>query len=246
MHRLVALTGGLLALVLFVGACGVSGSGRMERIDPNDVSFGLADTSTTSTTTTTTLPPSTTLPFEISTTTTQPIAATTTIVAQEAVDFFFATGKRLIKVQLLMPTGATALQLVTKLVRDVPTDLGVRPLIPPSTLVTVDVVDGVATVDLPATIFDGLSAADQRLLFGQVVLTILGSAVGVGQVKFSVGGEEILAILGDGSRGEPGELLTSADYQNLTDQVDPPDVTTTTVAPETTVSSGETTTTVAP
>ena len=242
MRRLVGLTGGLLALVLFVGACGVSGSGKMERIDPKDVSFGLSDTSTTSTTTTTTLPPSTTAPLELSTTTTQPVASTSTIVAQEAVAYFFATGKRLIRLPLLTPQGATASQLVTKLVRDIPTDQGVRALIPPTTLVTVDVVDGVATVDLPAAIFDDLSPPDQRLLFGQIVLTILASAAGVGQVTFSVGGEAIRAILGDGSRGEPGELLTAADYQNLTDQVDPPDFTTTTAPPETTVPPVEPTT----
>lgn len=239
MRRVLLLTAAAFGLLLIGAGCGVQGSNKMNEIDPGDVPFGLSETSTTSTTTSTTVAPSTTMapsttaPPEPSTT----VVVTTVAIETEPVDLYFPTGSRLAKISKPLAKDAKAPQILAALVDGPPAgDLGtgLRTIIPSRAIMAVEVVAGVAVVELPLDLFDGVSPADERLVYGQIVLT-LTSARGIGQVSFTQGAEPLRVILEDGSRGEPGQLLVFDDFdQLLTGGVVLPPVTSTTSTTSTT------------
>lgn len=234
MRRLVGLTVLLLAVTV---ACGVPTSGELERISSDGVPFDLTATSLATTTTTTTIAPSTTEPPIPPTT----LAPTTTL-QTELVDLYFASGSRLKPIQQALAGQPGPEQLLAALVIGPPegsVGIGLRAIIPTDAKLSVQVVDGIVVVDLPAGLFDGMSATDQRLVFGQIVMTMTPRQIG--QVRFTLAGEPLQVFLGDGSLSEPDQPVSFGDYDELL-STNIPEITTTTTSttlPETTVAPGE-------
>lgn len=246
MRRLVLLTVAVLAVTV---ACGVPTSGDLESISEDGVPFDLTATSTTSTTTTTTMAPSTTAPPVPPTT----LETTSTTIENEVVDLYFASGGRLKPIKQPLAGQPGPEQLLAALVQGPPEGAlgtGLRAIIPTDADLTVQVVEGIVVVDLPAGLLDGMAIRDQRLVFGQIVMTMTPRQIG--QVRFTLAGEPLRVILGDGSESEPGQPVSFSDYDVLL-STNVPDVTTTTTttAPPTSVDPAITTpptaeTTVAP
>jgi hypothetical protein len=229
MRRLLVLTG---VMILAIAACGVPDRSDFEAINSKDIPFHLADPSTTTTTTTlapSTVAPSTTAAVSTSTTTIPPTSST---LATEGVDLYFAAGSQLTPVLVQLAPRAQAPQVLAALSDGpLPGDVGgrgLRAVMRRGARLTVEVRGGVANVDLPADVFDGLSPSDQRLVFGQIVLT-LSNRPGIGQVSFTQAGVPIRAYLGNGQLSEPGGAVAADSYtQLLAGGTAPPPVTTTT------------------
>jgi hypothetical protein len=224
MRRLIVLT--LIAVFgIGVAACGLPTDDEFTRIDEADDGFGLSRPSTT--TTTTTLAPTTT----IDATTSTVIETTTTSIPVEPVDVYFPTGRQLAVVQLLT-TPDPALDQVMALILDGPPDgeafASLRSILPANAVVTATRANGVAVIDFPEGIFNDMEPRDQRLVCGQIVLTMT-SQRGVGQVLFTQAGQPLSVFLGDASRTEPNQTVSAEDYSMLlTGGGDPIDTTTTT------------------
>jgi hypothetical protein len=194
----------LASLVAFaslfaVAACGVVGDGKVSKLKP---SFGLDDT----------LAPSTT---EASTTTAVPTtvnqASSTTAVQTEPVRLYFITNGQLIYVTQAVPAPA-APQLIIKALQAGPQgELGfaLRTAVPARAVVNVQTNAGIASVELPTGFFDSIAVTDQRLVIGQIVLTLTDSR-GVGQVQFNQ------AVPKPSGEVTPaGQVLTKNDFQTL-------------------------------
>lgn len=230
MRRLVVLSA-VAVLGVVVAACGLPSDDDFTRIDEADDGFGLSQTSTTSTTTT--LAPTT----SIDATTSTSIAITTTSLAVEPVDIYFPIGRQLQKVQVPLSVGPSLNQVLVSMLSGPPPGdafVGLRSILPADAVITVSKVNGVAVVDFPEGIFDEMEPRDQRLVFGQIVLTMT-SQRGVGQVRFTKAGEPFSVYRGDGSLtspDDPAETVSADDYMSLLTGTDVPiDPTTTTAAP---------------
>ncbi len=226
MRRLVVLSvGAVLAVVL--AACGLPADDEFTRIDPGDDGFGLSLASTTTVTTST--EPSTT----IDATTSTSIADTTTSIPGVFVDIYFPVARQLGKVPMLLPPDPQLNQVMARILKGpLEGDLftGMRTILPADADVTANNVGGVAVVNFPNDVFDGISPNDQRLVFGQIVLTMT-SQRGVGQVRFTQGEEPMSVFLGNGSSSVATESVLRSDYTNLLGgSVDPIQTTTTTIA----------------
>jgi len=232
------LLGGVI-LAAAVAGCGIPESSGFEPIDQDDVPFGLSDTTTTSTT----LAPTTTIE---ATSTTAALEPTTTI-SVEQVELYFVSGTSQLKPALRggLSSPVTLSQVMAALVDGPPegdAGIGLRSVIPEAADITVTESGGVAEVDLPTGIFDDLSATDQRLLFGQVTLTMTRRP-GIGQVRFTLGGEPTEVFTGGGDVRAPGDTVSFDDYFILTTGATPTTTTTTTTTttvPETVVPAGVT------
>jgi hypothetical protein len=194
----------LATTALAVGVCGITacsvvGDGKVSKLKP---SFGLDDTLATTTTeaATTTLVP-----------TTVNQASSTTAVQTEPVRLYFITNGQLTYVTQAVPAPA-APQLIIKALQAGPQgDLGfaLRTAVPSRAAVNVQTNAGIAVVELPAGFFDSIAVTDQRLVIGQIVLTLTDSR-GVGQVQFNQ------AVPKPSGEVTPaGQLLTKNDFQTL-------------------------------
>lgn len=135
----------------------------------------------------------------------------------DAVDLYFVASEALVRVQRLVAgevTPAAALDLLAAGPGGEAGLVGLRTAIPPEFAPDVQVVRGVALVDLGDVRLASLSPADQRLLIAQLVLT-LTSRNGVGQVVFSVAGEPIAVPRGRGDLVEPLTPVTYDDYVGM-------------------------------
>jgi spore germination protein GerM len=192
----------LLAGALLLGACGLPNDDAYTAIQPDDLPFGISDTTTTSTTTTT-LPPATT------TTTAPEATTTTTTIPSQPVSLYFVLNGHLQPVVRSVPLPISPQTVLDKLEagpleQDLPA--GVRSAVPQNSVGNVTVSGGVATVDLspnfvqPTTGTEQLPVpnVDQPLAFGEIVLT-LTSLPGIGQVRFTAGGQPQGALAADGS-----------------------------------------------
>jgi spore germination protein GerM len=224
-RRTVLIAAGIL--VVAIAGCGIPDSSGFRPVNRDDIPFDLAET----TTTTTTLPPTTTIE---STSTTAAIETSTTI-STEPVELYFVSGSQLTPVSIALASPTTPSQVMAALLDGPPSgDLGIglRSVIPRGADITVGESAGVAEVDLPNGIFDTLTATDQRLLFGQIVLTMTRRP-GIGQVRFTLDGEPTEVFTGSGDVRAPGETVSSDDYRELTTGAAPTttSTTTTTTAP---------------
>lgn len=222
-HRLPLLA--CLATLATLGACGLPADDRFEPIGAGDDRFGLAQT----TLPTTTLAPTTT----VDATTTTALATTSTI-ATELVQLYFITGRQLTSIATPLPSEPALGQVMAALLEGPPSGglgTGLRTTLPNGADIFVSSRAGIATVDLPAGIFDPLEPSDQRLVFGQIVLT-LTDRPGVGPVVFTIDGEPMRVFRGDASLTELGESVSRDDYVGLLSGA--PAATTSTTAPVTT------------
>jgi Sporulation and spore germination len=198
----------LLALAA-TGACGVpTGNDTFSEIPPDEIQFGLDATSTTTTTTSTT---STTVPVLPETT----ALATTTTIRLEPVQIYFLSRGRLQPITIDLPPGSSPEQVADVLEAGPPPDIALDTLIRDGLIVSSVEEGGVLTVDLDPDTFDRVPSTQQTEAIGQIVLTMLSSLRGVGQVTFTLGGEAIAVKKGNGQLSDVGEPLSYDDYANL-------------------------------
>jgi len=205
----------LAAGALVLAACGLPNDGAYTAIQPDDLPAGISDTTTTSTTTTT---------VPLATTTTAPQATTTTTtIPSQAVSLFYVLNGRLQPVVRPFPLPVTPQTVMDRLEEGpLPQDQppGLRSAVPANSLGAVTVSAGVATVDLAAAFVQPSTGTeqlpvpnvDQPLAFGEIVLT-LTSLPGIGQVRFTVGGQPQGALAADGSLVEGP--VSADNYANL-------------------------------
>jgi len=96
-----------------------------------------------------------------------------------------------------------------------PPDIALDTLIRDGMIVSSVTEGGVLTVDLDPDTFDRVPSTQQTEAIGQIVLTMLSSLRGVGQVTFTLGGEAIAVKKGNGQLSDVGEPLSYDDYANL-------------------------------
>jgi spore germination protein GerM len=231
MRRLVLLSLAVVVGVL-VAACGAPDSG-FSRIDPSEDGFGLSETSTTTSTTTTTIPPSTS---ESATTSTSVAESTTSTIPSEPVTVYYPSGRQLAPAELQLAPNPSLYQVMALILKGPPEGelyVGMRSILPDDAEINVENVEGVAVVDFPAGLFDDMPPNDQRLVFGQIVLTMT-SQRGVGQVRFRQAGADMSVYLGNAGTTEAGQLVTKQDYTALVDNPPPPIDTTTSTTTTTT------------
>jgi spore germination protein GerM len=194
----------IVVTTLFLTGCGLPAEDSFQPITRDD-RFGLSQTTTPSTT----AAPTTT----VDATTTTALATTSTLVA-ELVELYFITGRQLTGVATPLPLNPALGQVMAALLAGKPEGglgTGLRSALPEGAEISVVSEAGIATVDLPATIFETLDPLDQRLMFGQIVLT-LTDRPGVGPVVFTIAGEPTRVYRGDASLTEPGQAVSRDDY----------------------------------
>ena len=203
-----ATTAAVVLVLATSGACGVpTGSETFSEIPPSEIQFGLDATSTTTSTSTT----STTVPVLPETT----ALATTTTIRLEPVQIYFLSRGRLQPITIDLPPGSSPEQVADVLEAGPPPDIALDTLIRDGLIVSSVVDGGVLTVDLDPPTFDRVPSTQQTEAIGQIVLTMLSSLRGVGQVTFTLGGEAIAVKKGNGQLSDVGEPLSYDDYANL-------------------------------
>jgi hypothetical protein len=199
----------IAALGLLAG-CGVSAGESFETIAPQEIPFGLDQPlSTAASTTTTTEPPE------------DPDGATPTTspVQTEPVNVYFVLGlDRLQRLTVQFASPVELLQVLALLADGPPSEqsIGLRSAVRSGLVVDLFSERGVAQVDLQGSVLNQLVPRDQRLAIAQIVLSVLGSARGVGQVSFTIDGEPAeIGIPPDYTLSQPGQPLTFADFDSL-------------------------------
>ncbi len=223
MNRLLALAGLAAASAGLAAGCGVGGDGDLQRIGSGDLA-GLDQTTTstttsTSTTTTTTVPP--TASVAVGSTST---AATTTTIPTEPVELYFIAGDVLEGVTQELTRGPGPSRVLEVLESGPPSGdagIGLTSLVPPGlTRPVIESGTGVATVDLVGELFEGIEGGvDQRRAIAQIVLT-LTRRPGIGQVRFTLDGEDLSVPKLGNVLSEPGEAVARIDYESLLEQGD--------------------------
>jgi spore germination protein GerM len=229
------------AIAALTGGCGIGGGGNLQQIGSEDLA-GLDQTTTSSTTTTTT-----TVPVDTAAGTTTSAASTSTI-ATEPVELYYVAGGVLESVTRDVFRGISLFGVLRALESPPPPDVavGLTSVLPIGlTRGVTESGTGVATVDLVGDIFENIEGGDeQRQAVAQIVLT-LTRRPGIGQVRFTLDGEDLQIPKRGNVLSEPGEAVSRLDYESLLDQsdvspTDPPTTFTTTSAPETTESTEST------
>ena len=190
-------------------SCSIPGSGDVRTIDPGDIPYELNATTTAAPTTT--IAVTTTTPASASTT------STSTTVPVEVVSLFYVAGAQLVPINRLLLTPAVAPQVLAALAEGPPDgdpSAGLRTALPTDFVATVEVLRGIATVDLPPTFVTELPGAEQRLAIAQIVLTLTRRA-GIGQVTFTTQSRPQSIPRGRGDLAGPGEAVACDDYANL-------------------------------
>lgn len=190
-------------------SCSIPGSGNVRTIDPGDIPYELNATTTAAPTTT--IAVTTTTPASASTT------STSTTVPVEVVSLFYVAGAQLVPINRLLLTPAVAPQVLAALAEGPPDgdpSAGLRTALPTDFVATVEVLRGIATVDLPPTFVTELPGAEQRLAIAQIVLTLTRRA-GIGQVTFTTQSRPQSVPRGRGDLAGPGEAVACDDYANL-------------------------------
>lgn len=218
----------VIVLAAATQGCGVDAGDSFATIAPQDIPFGLDQPATTSTTTTSQPP----LGPDTASTTTSPVQT-------EPVNVYFVLGlDRLQRLTVQLASPVELLQMLALLADGPPSEqsVGLRTAVRPGLVVDLFSERGVAQVDLSGSNLNLLSPRDQRMAIAQIVLSVLGSARGVGQVVFTIDGEPAeIGIPPDFTLSSPGQPLAFADFESLlggrpTDTVVPPEIPGETVA----------------
>lgn len=208
-------------LISWPMACSVVEGGRVRTVDP--------PAELTDTLPTTTIEPTTTTVLE---TTTTGLETTTTEVQTESVRLYYIVDGQLNFVESQLPAQFAPSQLIALLQAGPPqgpVGAGLRTAIPPVGEISASQDGtGVAQVVLPNGFFDTIAATDQRLAIAQIVMTLLDSIPGIGQVTFNrqVSGPtgEVIPAGGELTRLTYSSLLassTSLNAANITGPADP-------------------------
>lgn len=199
---------GIVCVVLTFAAagCGIGGSDRVEEVD-SGLLGELNEPTSTST------PPASSEPSTSSSTPEGP----TTTVEMERIRLYFIQGSELVYYDAEVPENAELRRRID-LLDEVPAELaeaGVRTALLP------DLVTGIArwgsdgvTVHLDSDRFAEIEDSDQRLMVGQLVLT-LKDQPGIDRVDFTRGGEPLAVFLRDNTLSEPGEAVGRSAYEVL-------------------------------
>lgn len=198
----------LAVMTSMLSACAIPGSSEVRTIDPDDIPYELNITTTAAPTTTS--PATTTTPVA-------PSTSTSTTVPVEVVPLFYVAGSQLVPINRMLLSPAVAPQVLSALAEGLPegdTAAGLRTALPVGFVASVDVMRGIATVDLPPTFITELPGAEQRLAIAQIVLTLTRRA-GIGQVEFTSETRPQSVPRGRGDLTEPGDAVACDDYANL-------------------------------
>lgn len=211
-----------LLLAALLGGCSLGESSAVQEVDP-DLLAGLDEPTTPATTS---APP--TVPETVETTTTTPagappsstatsLAGTTTTVPSEPMVAYFIEGTQLLPTTVDVPEGAS-LRRRLRVLEDGPPDevagSGVRTALPVDLIDGIELRPGGATVHLDGNLFAGIDASDQRLLIGQIVLTLTEQS-GLEAVDFTLDGDPVPVYRKDTTLTGPGETVGRDDYEVL-------------------------------
>jgi hypothetical protein len=193
-----------VALTVVAAACGIGGSDRVEEVDA-DLLGGLNEPTSSTTAPASSEPSSSSLP------------GSTTTVAMQRIRLYFIQGSQLVYYDAEVPENAELRRRID-LLEEVPPELaeeGVR------TAVLPDLVSGVArwgsdgvTVHFDSDQFAAIDDSDQRLMVGQLVLTLTGQPA-IDRVDFTRNGDPLAVFLRNNTLGRPGEAVRSGDYDVL-------------------------------
>jgi hypothetical protein len=203
-----------------LAGCRIGGSDRVEEVDANLLS-GLNEPTTSTTTMLpdtvpdTVAPTSTTMPPGV---TSYSSPAPTTTVATEPLRLYFVEGSQLVPIEVDVPEDISVRSRLALLEDGPPAtdaEAGVRTALVPG-LITGMAIRGSrdATVDLDGEVFADVADADQRLMIGQIVLTLVDQP-GIDRVGFTRDGEPLAVPLRNLALSQPGEAVDRGDYESL-------------------------------
>jgi len=202
MRRVVALL-----LVLTVAGCGVPRESEVIEIPMSDLPAELNRQPTTTTT-------STTVAEDTSAKETQQPESE---VLSEPVELYYISNDRLVATTQSIVSPATTSQVLAALTAGPPTGengFGLRSALPNDLNAEIEISKGVAQINTTSEFLNGLSPIDQRLAIAQLVLTFTRRP-GVGQVTFTVDGQNVAVPRGRGDLAKPGTTVSFDDYSSL-------------------------------
>ena len=196
-----------LLLVFTIASCGVPRSSKVVEISKAELPTELNQQPTTTTTTTT-------VAEDASAKETQQPASE---VLSEPVELYYISDDRLVATTQSIVSPATISQVLAALIAGPPTGengLGLRSALPTDLNAEIDISKGVAQINTTAEFLTELSPIDQRLAIAQLVLTFTRRP-GVGQVIFTVDGQNVAVPRGRGDLAKPGTTVSFDDYSSL-------------------------------
>lgn len=228
----VAIAAAATLAVVVLSGCGIGSTDAVEELQPEDLAA--LDQTTTSTTTTTveiaiaTEPVDTTPESvesapphsgavestDVSTTTD---AATSTTIVTDTVTLYFVEGSRLVAVDVEVEAPAEIRRQLGALETGPPPaefEAGIRTEVPAGLVHRVQRWPNGITVDLHSESFNSVESEDQRTMVAQIVLTLTAQP-DIEDVLFTMDGEPLRVYRRDNVLSEPGEPVTSEDYEEL-------------------------------
>ncbi len=196
-----------LLLVFTIASCGVPRSSKVVEISKAELPTELNQQPTTTTTTTT-------VAEDASAKETQQPASE---VLSEPVELYYISDDRLVATTQSIVSPATISQVLAALIAGPPTGdngLGLRSALRPDLNAEIGISKGVAQINTTAEFLTELSPIDQRLAIAQLVLTFTRRP-GVGQVIFTVDGQNVAVPRGRGDLAKPGTTVSFDDYSSL-------------------------------
>ena len=196
-----------LLLVFTIASCGVPRSSKVVEISKAELPTELNQQPTTTTTTTT-------VAEDASAKETQQPASE---VLSEPVELYYISDDRLVATTQSIVSPATISQVLAALIAGPPTGdngLGLRSALPTDLNAEIGISKGVAQINTTAEFLTELSPIDQRLAIAQLVLTFTRRP-GVGQVIFTVDGQNVAVPRGRGDPAKPGTTVSFDDYSSL-------------------------------
>jgi len=196
-----------LLLVFTIASCGVPRSSKVVEISKAELPTELNQQPTTTTTTTTVAEDASAKETQ------QPESE----VLSEPVELYYISDDRLVATTQSIVSPATISQVLAALIAGPPTGdngLGLRSALPTDLNAEIDISKGVAQINTTAEFLTELSPIDQRLAIAQLVLTFTRRP-GVGQVIFTVDGQNVAVPRGRGDLAKPGTTVSFDDYSSL-------------------------------
>ena len=138
-------------------------------------------------------------------------------VLSEPVELYYVSANRVVATTLTIVSPATTSQVLAALIAGPPTGdngLGLRSALPTNLSAEIQISKGIAQIDTTAQFLSSLSPIDQRLAIAQLVMTFTRRP-GIGQVIFTVDGENVSVPRGRGNLATPGSAVSFDDYSSL-------------------------------